>query len=305
MAQEVDSSTKVAFNFDPRPWLALAGFDVTSADAVGAVTEIDPTMPSVAMSADKLVRVETPDGPVLIHIEFQNRHDPTIAWRMLKYNVWARDKYGLPVWSVIFLFRPEAASGVTGRVFDGYDDRSLFDFRYHVVRVWELPVEPLLAGPIATLPLATVAAPRSELMPVAERVYRRLADEVPPSVGKDFAEVVRVFASLRLEKADPLLEQLMASFAEMIESSPAYQMTLEKGRTRGMAEGRAEGRADGVAEGRVEAARRMLLDLGTERFGTPSPADRATVQASSEEALNRLTRRLLSAADWADLLASR
>ena len=52
--------------------------------------------------------------------------------------------------------RPEKALDVWNRLEKLFPDCSL-DFRYRVIRVWELPVERLLEGNVGTLPLAPLA----------------------------------------------------------------------------------------------------------------------------------------------------
>jgi len=58
------------------------------------------------LEVDALLRVIVNGVEMLLHIEFQSSNDPTMAERLLRYNVLARSDYGLPVLScVIYLFR--------------------------------------------------------------------------------------------------------------------------------------------------------------------------------------------------------
>jgi predicted transposase YdaD len=78
--------------------------------------------------------------------------------------------------------------------------------------------------------------------------------------------------------------------------SVTYQAILE--------EGRAEGRAEGEVEGRLTEARRILLGLGTKRFGAPSSEVRDAVQGvTSLERVEHLMERLLDVESWEELLA--
>ncbi len=53
-----------------------------------------------------------------------------------------------------------------------------FQFRYRVIRVWELPVESVLKAGISVLPLAPISAVRqNELPAVIERMKQRLDRE--------------------------------------------------------------------------------------------------------------------------------
>ena len=63
--------------------------------------------------------------------------------------------------------------------------------------------------------------------------------------------------------------------------------------------------AEGESKGRIEEARLLLVRLGTLRFGEPSPAVRAEIDAIAEvEPLEFLLERLLVASSWDELLAT-
>ncbi len=279
-----DATAKYAFDRDPAAWLAVAGI-LLAASAAGRVTVVDGHMGTVAMTADKLVLVDDPVlGRFLVHVEFQTVRDVTLDLRMLQYNVWATKTYGLPVRSVAFLFRRAAAAGVTGRVHAGAGDDWLLDFRYKVVRLYGLPVEPLVTGPIATIGLVGVAAvPAADAARVATRVRDRLVSELPLAEAREMAEVLRVFAGLR--PGGKFLETIMMTTADLFQASKSYRETVLKGR----------------AEGRAEGERAMLVRMGTARFGPPPAAVSARVAAATPDDLDRLADRLLSAAGWGDL----
>src|SRR5207248_467514 len=67
-------------------------------------------------------------------------------------------RYGGPVQTVVLLLRREAnATTITGMLRRHFSDGRLYhEFRYDVIRLWELPSEELLAGPLGTLPLAAL-----------------------------------------------------------------------------------------------------------------------------------------------------
>jgi hypothetical protein len=73
-----------------------------------------------------------------------------------------------------------------------------------------------------------------------------------------------------------------------MKESSTYQAILEEGRS----------------EGIVVAMKRLLLLQGTERFGSPDEATRATIEGmSSMEQLEPLSLRLLKVSSWEELLA--
>ncbi len=81
-----------------------------------------------------------------------------------------------------------------------------------------------------------------------------------------------------------------------ISHTPLANMFRKEGRV----EGRKEGRKEGWVEGQIET----ILELGEDRFGEPSDAVRATIEAITDEArIRQLRKRLLESNSWDELLA--
>ena len=96
------------------------------------------------------------------------------------------------------------------------------------------------------------------------------------------------------------LAELFRGVKIMHESS-AFTLYEEKGRR----EGRQEGRQEGLQEGRVEESHRVLLRLGTRKFGPPAPATEAALRAIRDlDHLERLAEAVLSVSSWQELLAA-
>ena len=260
---------------------------------------IDAELSAVSAAPDKLIRVDAGPASYLAHVELQANADPAFDRRVLMYNAVARWRHGLPVRSVAFLLHPRAQPPVvTGSVSDRAAEDLSLAFAYRLVRVWELPVEPLLTGPLSTLPLAPVAAVgRADLAAVVDRVRRRLAAEPSADGGggdpQDLWKAMEFLVEMRYSSR--LLEVLMLDMLNPSEGTAAWDL-VQRGLAEGLAAGRVEGRGDGV--------RQTVLRLASDRFGPPSPAvlDRLQVVATDEE-IDRVVARLLTAADWADLLA--
>ena len=108
---------------------------------------------------------------------------------------------------------------------------------------------------------------------------------------------VVTYALLGLQYPATVADQLMPGIRNMRDSS-TYMAIVEEGLVRGRAEGR--------VEGRVEEARELLLTLGERRFGAPDERNRATLAAIGDhDRSHALVTRVLSAASWDELLASR
>ncbi len=219
-------------------------------------------------------------------IEPESSHAAASPGQLLFYSTLLEHRHGLPVRSVLLLLRPEAnATEVTGLLERRHapGEEPYKTFRYEVVRVWQLPAESLLTGPLAFVPLAplTNEAAADLTGTVRQAVARIRADAAPDRVGTMEASLL-VLLGLRYE--GDIIEGLAAEVREMEESS-TYQWIMRKG-------ARSEA---------VEA----ILDLGSEKFGTPPPPTAAAVQAITDlERLRRLRRHILAASSWDDLLST-
>lgn len=86
-----------------------------------------------------------------------------------------------------------------------------------------------------------------------------------------------------------------------LQESSTYRAILAEGAARG----EARGVAVGEARGRVDEARRLLLALGTEKFGAPDESATRTVAGIDDvDQLERLLRRVLTTESWTELLPS-
>jgi hypothetical protein len=89
----------------------------------------------------------------------QSHRQSRLARRLWRYNALLDLKYNLRVRSIAVLLRPEADSRKLTGVLDLRlpDQDPVVTFYYRVIRAWEQPVEPLLTGSLATLPVAALA----------------------------------------------------------------------------------------------------------------------------------------------------
>jgi predicted transposase YdaD len=248
---------------------------------------LDSDLSTVSLQADKLFRLVGPASG-LIHLELQSGSEIELPDRLLVYNVLAAHRYGGPVQTVVLLLRREAsASTVTGtlqrRLTDG---RIYHEFRYDVVRLWELPEEELLTGPLGTLPLAALTDEAAAALPTAfTRIDERFVREAGPAVNM-LRAALYVLLGLRYDRGqiDRLYERVIG-----MEESVTYQAILEKGEVRG----------------RRTQALRIIRRLGLEKFGVPEEVIESSLAAIDDpDRLERIVDRMLHAADWADLLST-
>ncbi|HMC90714.1 MAG TPA: hypothetical protein VKI17_14250 [Gemmataceae bacterium] len=288
-AKSFDPTFKALVESCPADWTTFAG-------QPSAPTEvIDADIATVSGAADKVLCVRA-TAPYLLHLEFVSGHDAARLPRTLQLrNLLLEDRHDLPVRTVVVLLRPEAdspaLSGVRTRGVEG--EEAYAWFRYQVIRVWQLPVERLLAGGVGTLPLAPISAvTEAELPGIIKRMEERLEQRSHRGRAESLWAATYILMGLRYSRE--LARQLLHGVRSMKESV-TYQAILEEGMAKGMAQGQSTG---ALAE-----ARKLLLLQGSKRFGPPDAPTTASVESIGDLAyLEKLLLQIMSAASWQDLL---
>ncbi len=291
-----DVTLKWLLELDPKSWARLLG-----AKEFDDVTVIDSDLSTVVLSADKILRIKAASD-WLLHTEFQSGYDTEGDWRLLEYQVLLTRRAKLPVDSVVVLLRPEA----DGPAFSGLLVRDSLlaseprlQFRYRVVRLWELPVEEFLNGGLATLPLAPLAKVSDEQLPeVISAMSARISENA--SQAEQGAIWTSTYLLLGLRKNPIEAAELLRGIAAMRESS-TYQAILEEGRQEGVRDGLQVGELRGSAR----EARRILLRTGRRRLGEPTIEIVSAIESVDDiEALEEFIDRVPEVASWGELLSS-
>jgi predicted transposase YdaD len=282
-----DATVKELVQQYPRDWLA-----VLDEGGSGPVSILTPDLSTVSAFTDIVLRV----GDALLHLDFQSGPDPGLPRRVLLYNVLLHERYGLPVHSIVVLLRPRAdRSDLTGGIrYQPRPDRGGLDFRFEVVRLWQLPAETLLTSNLGTLPLAPLGQPPAgttveEALPgIVHHLVDRITQEAPPEQVATLLTAAYVLTGLRTshERAIELFQGVRA-----MRDSTTYQAILD------------EGRAEGLARGRADEARKILLRQGRKRFGVSGAEVEAALQGITDlERLERMSEAVLDASGWQEVL---
>jgi predicted transposase YdaD len=260
----------------PQDWARFAGVEAP-------VSVIDADVSTVTAAADKVLWVEE-SQPWILHLEFQASHDATLGSRVLHYNVLLRTRHKVPVRSLVILLRREAdGRDLTGTVqWRWPSGRTYLTFEYEPIRLWQLPPEAILQGGLGTLPLAPLTrVSRPELPGLIQQMDRRIDREAEPPAAQSLWTATYVLMGLEYERE--FTQHLLRGVCAMKESV-TYQAILE--------------------EGRAEEAQRILLSLGTVRFGKPSvKVRRALAGITDVELLETLLLRVVKVNNWTQLLA--
>lgn len=278
MSKKFDATLKTLLELSPDDWPPLVGYPR------GRTKVINADVSTVTAGADKVLRVSG-RPPWLLHLEFQRGPDRSLPRRMHVYNALLEERHGLPVWSVAVLLSPRAnLSNLMGT----YQQQlkggpSYLTFRYQVLRVWELPVEPLLTSGPGLLPLAPISAVTEAQVPDLIRRMKERLSEAPlaPEAGRLWTATC-VLMGLRYQAG--WVERLLEGVGAM-EESVTYQAIVQKGR--------------------VQELRRVILLQGENLFGPPDAQVTAALEAISDvKKLEWLAVRLLKAGSWAEFLES-
>ena len=280
-----DTATKRLLEADPLAWLRYVGLPGTRVQLENA------NLTTLTADADRILRVEGEEiQPYLAHIEFQSSDEPGGDERVFVYAAIAFYKLNLPVQSVVILLRPEAEGpGFSGRTGFVAPSGGMLQFTYRLVKVWETPVEELLAGGLALLPLAPIAdVTKAQLPSIVRRMEYRIDREAEAGERGLLWTATALLMGLRYKI--PLINRLLKGVSAMKESV-VYQAILQ------------EGEAKGEAKGKAEEARAILLRIGSKRFGAPDAEVQAAIAAIEPlDELERLVDRLLEAESWFELL---
>ncbi len=277
-----DATLKHLLEMNPRAWAKLLG-----AGDHEHVELVDSDLSTVSPRADKVFRFVKPE-PWLMHVEFQASYDSQIDWRTLQYQVLLVRREQLPVHSVVVLLRAEANGPATSGVLtcqDFLDGAQSLWFRYRVIRLWEISVEELLSADLALLPLAPIANVSLEEIPtVIEKMEKRFAELSSDTDRKDFWTSTYLLMGLKFSKTEAY--EFLKGISAMKEST-TYQAILE----------------EGAEKGRVEEARRLVLKIGSKKFGSVKPDVEYLINQKSDLAeIERLHERLMDVSSWDELL---
>jgi predicted transposase YdaD len=244
---------------------------------------VNADVSTLTLGSDKVFEVSGPK-PWLLHLEAQSDHEITLDERVHLYNTVLGYRHQKPVRSLVILLRRAADSPrLTGLLEHQEPDGDWYRrYRYRVVRLWELPVEVFLEGGLGVLPLAPVSDVAPEALP---DVIRRMKKRLQPQPLEERGYLwTATYILMGLSYTDELTNTLLEGVLEM-EQSVTYQAIVKKGEAR--------------------EKRKMLLLLGSQRFGAPDAHTAAAIEAITDlDRLEQLALQLNQASSWEELLAT-
>jgi predicted transposase YdaD len=299
-----DASLKDVIEAHAADWARLLG-----AVHPRNVRVIDADVSTVTAAADKALLVEDDAGEYVLHPELQSSYNPGVPKRIWWYNSVYHQRFDMPVLSTAVLLRPEAdGPAMSGRyeVRVPKRTRPYHIFEYDVLRLWQVPVETLLAGGIGILPLAPLANDAAGQLPdVLRTIDQRLSVEAERDDADKLRAATSILMSLRhpAELIHQLLKGMWPMWENVLEDSSIIKEYVQRAEQRGVKIG--EERGVKIGEERANARfRESLLRLGEKRFGPPDPVSRAAIEdVTDPDRLAMLGERVLEVTSWNELLA--
>lgn len=285
MSRPYDASLKHLLDQFGPDWVGWLGPRL-GLPAGAAADPLDVDLSVVQAAADRVFRLRPPHTG-LLHLEPQASWDGDLPDRLHLYHTLLHHRYDGPVYTVAVLLRREANSpGLTGVLSRRYPDgREYLRFEYAVIRVWTLPVEPLLTAGLGVAPLALLTdEAEGRLSELLTRIDRRCETEgLPPGVRDGLLTAGYLLLGMRYDE-----DTIHTAFTGVrgMKESVTYQAILR------------EGRQEGRQEGQLEERRQSILAILSERFETVPPEVAARVNAATD--LDRLAAAVRQAVRVAD-----
>jgi predicted transposase/invertase (TIGR01784 family) len=247
MAKPWDATMKKLIRDNPQAFIQW--FTPNATFVKERINELENVQPEM----DELIEV-TEDGELmLVNIEIQAYNDPTMAERLLQYNVLARMQFKLPVLSCVIYLMRDGNVPISPLVWTIPGGEEVLRFRFRSMEVADLSPEDILRTEqpalYTLLPLTKGRTGREKV----EMMFGKLG-----GTGKTDLELIGfTIASLAFRKESQADQQwLIRRFRAMhdiIRETPIYQEILN--------EGREEGREEGL-----EALRQTVVDVVQKRF---------------------------------------
>ena len=215
---------------------------------------LDKELHGRTIQADILMRVNWKEQEMILHVEFQRRRDADMSKRIWEYNALSTIQYQCPVSSFVLYLIPD------GTVPDpfyqiGVDGRRIHDFRYDILKLWELPVEELeQPGREGTLPLMPLAKGGMSYRRVDEMIAR-----LQETDREDLYAMAYSLAALAFSKTEERawLRRRFNMLKDILEESWAYQEMIEEAQQKAEKKGMQQG---------LNTMRETILHLVQKRY---------------------------------------
>jgi len=212
---------------------------------------------------DQAYLVTTGNESRIAHLEAQTRYDAAMPERMLEYALmlWLAHKRRYAVDSFVLLLTREGLPREAPEQVSVKAGSLSVTVRYHLVRLWEIEAQSLLAlNRDQLLPFVPLMKGGLKELEASARRVARLADRQQRDI---LALNLLTLGSLRYNR-DTIEDVFRRDnmILELIKDTPYYRYMVDEERKKALREGRKTGKQ----EGSLQVARKLLLRLAEKRF---------------------------------------
>jgi flagellar biosynthesis/type III secretory pathway protein FliH len=257
MANIWDDLMKMLVRAHPQDFVSLV---FSGVQYIGDVTN---ELKVRSVEADFLCNAKLGENDIVVHVEFQRRHDYTMQRRMWEYNSATDYLTGLPVHSfVVYLWEDEYVVDPIYRRVSGGEE--IYVFSYKNIFLWKVPPEVLeqagLEGMLPLLPLTRGAADaRDEIIETMINRLREAHKEDVLALGYAFAGLV-----YDTDADQQWLKRRFQVFHDILEGSWSYREMVQKGIETGLEQGILKGIEKGIEQG-IEKGIEQGIEKGIEQ----------------------------------------
>ncbi|MCF4966150.1 Rpn family recombination-promoting nuclease/putative transposase [Nostoc sp. CMAA1605] len=199
------------------------------------LTELSPTeLSNEPIRADSLILLQSDN--LVLHTEFQTDADEDMPFRMLDYRIRVYRRFPEKQMRQVVIYLRKTASPLVNKN-DFRLEKTYHEFE--VIRLWEEPTERFMTVP-GLLPFAALSQTKDPTM-VLNEVAKAVEAITDQQLQRNIAAASAILAGIVLQK--DVISRIFRS--EIMRESVIYQEILQEGR----------------AEGRVEATRKLALNL--------------------------------------------
>lgn len=243
----------------------------------------------------------------LILVENQSTPQSGFPKRMFTYFARFHEKFDLPVYPVVIYSFDRPRKRQASRYEVGFPGFVVSRFQFRVIQLNRLRWRDYIStpNPAATALLSKMQIAGRDRVRVKLQCLRLIATlRLDPARSQLIAGFVQTY--LRMTGLELVQLQKEAGLLPREEQTTMLTLTnewIELGKELGKELGIVQGIEQGIEQGVIEAERRLILRLGTKRFGEPNQATQTALESATLPRLEVLADRLLEVESWAELMA--
>jgi len=268
-------------------------------------TKLDKELTIKTRRSDRVMVLQSVSGKRVVHFEFQLRYNRKVPERLFVYAGALTAKYQMKVASFLFLIKPSRLIGDFGVYQSDLFDETVNEFRFPVIRLWELR-EAILSGEekyriFAPLLLEMEPQPNIALL---RRIRDIINMETDPRRRNEFFSFA---AAIAKKHFDLKTIQFVFKEANMIDvdywkNLPHFGDAMRANEAEAKKVAEQQGIEKGIEKGRQTGLQEMLIEMLSAQFGNvPGKTVRAIQAIHAPNKLKSISRRTMKAESLAEV----